>query len=70
MTVTDKPGPLTSALAKFLEEMKQSESKKNVVNPGCLFTEICKKYVYRIVGCFWMFTEKQLESFSEDRLFI
>ncbi|XP_028416169.1 ubiquitin carboxyl-terminal hydrolase 16-like [Dendronephthya gigantea] len=42
VTVTDKPGPLTSALGKFLEDMK-SEGKKNVVNPGYLFSEICKK---------------------------
>ncbi len=42
VTITDKPGPLTSALAKFLQDMT-SEGKKTVVNPGYLFTEICKK---------------------------
>ncbi|CAB4028491.1 ubiquitin carboxyl-terminal hydrolase 16-like [Paramuricea clavata] len=42
VTIVDKPGPLTTALAKFLQDMK-SEGKKHVISPGYLFTEICKK---------------------------
>jgi hypothetical protein len=42
VTIVDKPGPLTRALAKFLQDMK-TEGKKHVINPGYLFTEICEK---------------------------
>lgn len=37
----DQPGPLTVAMCQLLNEIQ--ESKKSVVTPRELFTQVCKK---------------------------
>ncbi|XP_073928954.1 ubiquitin carboxyl-terminal hydrolase 16 isoform X1 [Castor canadensis] len=39
----DPPGPLTSAMSQFLNEMQ--ETKKGIVTPRELFSQVCKKAV-------------------------
>ena len=37
------PGPITSSLLHFLQEMKGGTTRNNTVNPNILFTQVCKK---------------------------